>query len=96
MTANNNSRRLPAKKSFGRLDTGALGRVVNKAELGKVTTALEQRLGDLDMDGFTEPAAVALAESQTVYFRHYLESDTEYRWRSIAWYRRSGNYRHRE
>ena len=69
MTGNSNSRRLPEKRAFGRLDASALGRVVNRAELGKVTTALEQRLDDLGMDGFTEPAAAALAESQTTHFR---------------------------
>ncbi|MBM0232481.1 hypothetical protein JNW91_11760 [Micromonospora sp. STR1_7] len=69
MAGNSGSRRLAQQREYLRIDASKLNRIVDRAEFNRVTKALERRLQDFEMDGFSEPAAVALAECQTLYFR---------------------------
>ncbi|MEU8158836.1 hypothetical protein [Micromonospora parva] len=69
MAAGSSSRRLAQQREYGRLDRNKLSQIIDKAQLSRVTRDLELKLKKLEMDGFSEPAAAALNEGQTLYFR---------------------------
>ncbi|MFC4072639.1 hypothetical protein [Actinoplanes subglobosus] len=69
MAQGHHSRKLPQRREFGRLEVPKLERIVDTVALNKATAELERKLDDLKMEGFSEPAAIALVESQTTYFR---------------------------